>query len=107
MGGDCCGNASETQAAQEQLQSLNVKEASPAAAAKRQNGPAPKAAEVCPSADPEQLKKKQAYYEKRIALFEQYRERQTQAKEDAKAANVPLKGMLWFWSTSVTVLHAE
>lgn len=95
MGGDCCGSVSETRAAQEQLQSLNVKEATPAAAAKRQNGgPAPKAAEVCPSADPEQLQKKQAYYKKRIALFEKYRERQTEAREDAKAANVPLKGML-------------
>ena len=86
MGGDCCGGGADTQAAQEQLQELYV--TAPVQDGKTAPGPAAAA----PVADAERVKEKMEYYKRRIELFENYKQRQVQAKSIAEAANKSLKG---------------
>lgn len=97
MGDDCCGGGApdERAAAQAQLNDLQLQDAPKAApaAAPVANGKSQKSAH-------DVVKEKQPYYQRRIDLFVEYRQRQLQALEDAKAANKPLKGTLhqldWF-----------
>ncbi len=100
MGGDCCGGSAAADKAadaaahvKEQLKDLYVADAHPAngspAAA---NGAAPPKAHA--KSDADNVKEKLPYFKQRIDLFEQYQKRELQKVEDAKAANVPLKGEL-------------
>lgn len=100
MGGDCCGGSAAADpasiqaadAAQAQLADMHVTDAQPAASAKQSKTAANgiTAQPIKPDADV--VKEKQPYFQKRIQLFEEYRKRELQKIEDAKQANVPIKG---------------
>lgn len=100
MGEDCCGgSAAADQAAdaavhaQQQLKDLYVTGGQPAGngtPAAAPNGAAP--AKPDAKSDADTVKEKLPYFKQRIELFEKYQQRELQKVEDAKAANVSLKG---------------
>ena len=102
MGGDCCGGAATpdsasiaaVDAAQAQLADMRVNDAhsasKPSAAKPAANGAAP--AQPPAKSDADIAKEKQPYFQKRIQLFEEYRERELHKLDEAKQADVSIKG---------------
>ena len=86
MGGDCCGGGPHA-GITESVASLSLE-----ASAILQPVPAAPV-NLNPSKSEAQVKEeKKPYYERRIQLFEQYRQREVDALESAKTANEPIKG---------------
>ncbi len=115
MGSDCCGGdpaqraTDAAQHAHAQLARLHVTDAQtengtaePVAAASGAD-----AVKAGGKADAEIVKAKLPYFKKRIELFEEYRERELQKIEAARAANVPLKGAVCSCHSACLIGHAH
>ena len=81
MGGDCCGGGPASASLEETLAEISLQSVPHASAPS------------LPAKTEAQIKEdKQPYYDRRIALFEQFRQRVVDALEAAKAANEPITG---------------
>jgi hypothetical protein len=85
MGGDCCGGGTPADAAAAEVAQMTMKSAANGKDTEEKAPPRPWE---------EIVAEKKQYYQQRIDLFTQYKERHVAAIDAAKAANVPIKIIL-------------